>query len=255
MGCGARNLWAQSLESFDVSRPAVHRPSSVVRPASPLAAVTITRQPNDGQYDGAEPMLPAQAADARRKAEEEEFDRVYLSLHRQLTRYARFRTGTKQDAEDVLQKVWQKAHLEKTIALCGGELPRIAAYLRKMIYNQVIEDAKHERSVKARAKRYWRSLKTSVSERESPDRHALERDIDWHFANEISKLPARCREAFILVAVLHKTYKEAAKELGIDVTTVAVHLRTAKRLLKLGLAAVGYYAPPELEDEGKEQSL
>ena len=219
------------------------------------AAVTITRPHNDDQNDGAEPMLPAEEGGARHRAEEEEFDRVYLSLHRELMTYARFKTDTKQDAEDVLQKVWLKAHLEKTIALCGGELPRIAAYVRKMIYNQAIEDAKHERSVKDRAKRYWHSRKTSVREREGPYQDTLERDIDWHLVKEVRRLPARCGEAFVLTHFLHKTYQEAAKELGVDVTTVATHLRTAKRLLKLGLAAVGYYALPELEGDGKEDAI
>jgi RNA polymerase sigma-70 factor (ECF subfamily) len=214
--------------------------------------------PNDSllaqRDNGAELIPSAEDAYALYQAAEKEFNRVYKSLHRELAMYARFKCETKEAAEDVAQTVWMKAHQQRAIARCGGDLRRIAAYLREAVRHQAIDDAVHERSLFERAAAWGRSRLTRVREPEAPYRHALGRDIDAKLEKAIRKLPRRCGEVLIQVRYFDKSYEEVAEELGISVTTVAAHMRTATVRLKNDLAAVGYYDLPDVKGEGKEHT-
>lgn len=221
--------------------------------------MTSTRPPNDSlglpdpeppNEHGAELIPSAQDAYALHEAEEKEFDRVYLSLHRELGTYARFKCETREDAEDVMQTVWLKAHQQKVIALCRGNLERTAAYLREMVRNQAVDHAVHERSLLERAINFGRSLRTRAREPEQPYQHALACDIDAKLAKAMRKLPPRCADVLFLVRYCNKSYQQVAEELGISVTTVGPHLRTAKARLKNDLA--DYYSLPD--GEGKERA-
>jgi RNA polymerase sigma factor (sigma-70 family) len=215
--------------------------------------------PNDSllaqRDNGAELIPSAEDAYALHQAAEKEFNRVYKSLHRELAAYARFKCDTKEAAEDVAQTVWLNAWRQNSIARCGFDLQRIAAYLREAVRHQAIDDAIHERSLLERAVNYGRLLLARARESKAPDQHALARDLDAKLATEIRKLPRRCAEVLIQVRYFDKSYEEVAEELGISATTVAAHMRTATLRLKNGLAAVGYYVLPDVKGEGKEHTL
>jgi RNA polymerase sigma-70 factor (ECF subfamily) len=210
-------------------------------------------EPEPPSENGASELeMSAEEAYARAQAIDRAVADIYKSLDRELMAFARSRVETQADAEDLVQNVWLRALKRNAIAECGGDPKRIAAYLREAMRNAATDERRHTRSVQEKLKGYALSLLTRTTEAEAPDEHTISGEIDELLEQAIRKLPSRCREVFILVRRFDMSYAEVAKELDMDATTVAPHMRRAKLLLSRKFAALGYHVVPDAKGEGKE---
>ena len=141
-----------------------------------------------------------------------------------LRRYAVSLVGNAAVADDLVQDCIERA-LRQSSQL--RELPRIAGWLRRILYNLHIDELRRtrirgkERDVDELADH----LELSVP---APERDAV-RDI----SKAMSHLSAEHREILLLVSVEELNYREIAEELGIPQGTVMSRLARARDQLRV----------------------
>ena len=219
------------------------------RPTEPPSAARSRLEPPS--VDG---VPSVEEAYAREEARRKEFEQLVTPHSRWLLPYASYCLNVMADAEDAMQDVMLRAWMNDVVALCDRDPERIEAYLLEAMHNRVVDQHRQSSRVREGLVGYARSLLTETREPEAPDQYALTSDIWSHLARAIRKLPARCREAFILVRVLHKKYSVVARVLHVDVKTVDAQVTKGTALVRQELAAVGYYIRRQARGDKKEHT-
>lgn len=131
-------------------------------------------------------------------------------------------TGTRNDAEDILQEsfiiAFQKLHQLKEEHLFGG-------WLRKIVVSECIRFAKKHF--------YWSDWDEKYAE------ELADGGTDWFTSipfdvlqQEIKALPDGCRQIFNLYVLEDYAHREIAEQLGISESTSKTQYQRAKQLLK-----------------------
>jgi RNA polymerase sigma-70 factor, ECF subfamily len=145
------------------------------------------------------------------------YDRIYRTAYRI--------TGAREDAEDVAQDVCVK--LASAIRTFRGEA-RFATFLHRMTFNAAID------LLRGRAPTDGDDGMAELPDaRPTPEGNALNADL-WR---SVRRLPARQRDAVILIYAEDMSHKEAAEVLDCSEATVSWHLHEARKALKLSLQA------------------
>jgi len=140
-------------------------------------------------------------------------------------------TGSHEDALDVAQEVFLKAH-----AKLGSWTPRapFAAWLIRLAVNHAIDYRRRNKRREARAERFETSANTQAPSSEA-DAGALYGEVDARVRKAMDVLSPAQRTAFVLRHYEGMAMAEIAPVLGCSVGSVKVHLFRAVRRLRAEL--------------------
>jgi RNA polymerase sigma-70 factor, ECF subfamily len=133
--------------------------------------------------------------------------------------------------QDVLCWVWQ--HRETWVVDTS-----LKTYLFGAVRNRALNHTRRERIAER-----WERM--AVADRlarpemlcaEPADARVVEDDFTRALRSTVERLPARCREAYLLRWSHHLSYKEVAAQMGTSVKTVEIQIAKALKLLRQGLA-------------------
>lgn len=194
-------------------------------PSTPASDPTVGQPPASGGPADQELLARAQQGDTQA------FLDLYERHRRAVYRVAHGLTHDIEDAMDVVQETFIKAH--KSI----GRFERragIGTWLCQIAVHQAIDLC---RKRKVRQSEPLDGVGREVAGRErSPDSHARERELSEAVGKALMKLSDKHRTVFVLHVVKGMPYKEIAETLGCSVGTVMSRLFYARRHLQ-GLLA------------------
>jgi len=153
----------------------------------------------------------------------EEFRRLFQSSGPSLLAQAYLLTGDRQESQDLVQETFLRAwrHWERVSTLDNPH-----AWLRRVLYNLSLN--------------HWRNLRTrrsrdllTLTDGASPSSGAERLDV----SKALQSLPAKQRQALVLVAIVGMTTAEVAKEMGAKEGTVRVWVSRGRQAMA---AALGF---------------
>lgn len=165
-------------------------------------------------------------------------DTLY-GVHRdELLRFLLARTGTREDAEDLLQDLWIRARQQAGAPVANGR-----AYLYRMAQNLVI-DRLRERQRRGRRERSWQDGRTTggcdaaepVDPARPADEQLIEREEVALLASALATLPDGAGRVFELHKLKGLSHAQVAAALGISKSGVEKHMAVAMKYLRRALA-------------------
>ena len=162
--------------------------------------------------------------------EEQLFKSLFHNNYELLCSYALKFVSDRDIAEDITQSffitIWEK----KNFALTNDNfLP----YAYRSIKNACINHYKHSE---------WQEGFLESVNKEWMEQLQENDDDEFCYSHQVqsalSKLPPKCKEAFILKSINELKYKEIADIMGISVNTVKYHLTEAFRLMREELKSI-----------------
>lgn len=161
---------------------------------------------------------------------EQRFSRLHTRLFPKLVSFLSSRVPS-QEAEEIAQEALLKVYQQLQLALTDTEKwpdEHLSALAFTVAKNLVISRARH---LKVR----WQYLEQQRDDMatEPPataEQSVINEDMNQHLLTAINRLPAICRNVFILRKIHNKSYKDIADELNISVKTVENHLAKGMRL-------------------------
>jgi RNA polymerase sigma factor (sigma-70 family) len=135
-----------------------------------------------------------------------------------------------QDAEDVFQAAFL---LLARRAAAVRRCPSLAAWLHGVAYRMA------KNAQRAAARRHRHEGRVEPARTRSPEWEAAWREVQTVLDDEVERLPAFCREPFVLCCLEHHGCAEVARRLGVKEGTVWSRLDTAKKRLRRRLAQRG----------------
>jgi RNA polymerase sigma-70 factor (ECF subfamily) len=149
--------------------------------------------------------------------------------HAALVRFLSVRTGSIEDAEEIVQEAFAKM-----LALDRpGTISFLASYVWRVAVNLAI-DRRRQRTIQ---ERYMRSLLPVETREASAESTVESRERLTIVERAIGNLPARCLEAFILHVLNGLTFDEVGREMGISGRMAQKHLARALEYLQSCLDA------------------
>jgi RNA polymerase sigma factor (sigma-70 family) len=176
-----------------------------------------------------QPGLPDDSADASglKPEQSEALAEISRNHHAALVRFLSVRTGSLEDAEEIVQEAFAKM-----LALDRpGTISFLASYVWRVAVNLAI-DRRRQRTLHDR---YTRD-RPQVEMREASAESTVEaRERLAIVERAIGNLPARCLEAFILHVLNGLTFDEVGREMGISGRMAQKHLARALEYLQFCL--------------------
>ncbi|MCC6133461.1 MAG: sigma-70 family RNA polymerase sigma factor [Acidobacteria bacterium] len=170
-----------------------------------------------------------------------DFDEGPLPFARHLLSAALRLTGSRQDAEDLVQDTYLKA-----FAHYGGfeEGTNLRAWLFRILKNTFINSYRRQRLV---SEKLGTPVAVSASDTqgpiledpETPEAVLLEKSLDAGIAQALRSLPEEFRAVVELSDLYDLSYREISKTLGIPLGTVMSRLYRGRRLLEPALLEYG----------------
>lgn len=156
------------------------------------------------------------------------FERTFKEHFKGLHAYACTILRDEDDAEEVVQnvfyKLWEKKERLK-------ELDSVAAYLYRAVYNECMNDVRHQK-VRKEHKQHVEHTGSHVQEHDNAGRRELEEKL----ADALQALPEQCRTIFQLSRFEELKYREIADKLGLSVKTVENQMGKALKIMRVRLA-------------------
>jgi len=152
------------------------------------------------------------------------FEQVYKTYYKPLVTEAYLLLQNDQEAEDQVQalfiEIWDKKLYRNVHA-------SLRCYLHRAIHNRCLNVLDKQKTRDKRFEQYSRTVEDRVSGNmaEMNERRRMLQTL-------LGELSTQRLEAFSLVYLEDKKYKEAAEEMGITVNSVKTHLRLALKTLQ-----------------------
>lgn len=164
------------------------------------------------------------------KADEPEFDRVYLEHYAALHHYAYTLLEDSAHADEMVQDVFLKI-LERNEPVSIHT--SLKAYLYRSVHNECMNYFKHQK-----VKQKYRQR--NMHETDNHTDHALNklqyREFEQRLLKAINELPEQCRIIFQMSRFDELKYAEIATQLGISIKTVDNQMVKALKRLRQQLA-------------------
>lgn len=152
-------------------------------------------------------------------------------LHRaELLRLLCARTGDAGEAEDILQDLWLKAHMQPAAKVGNGK-----AYLYRMAQNLMIDRLRERNRRMFRDYQWATDLALTGGWQRSAEDTAYERDETDRLFRAIEWLPQKARATFRLHKLEGLSHAEIATRLGISRSGVEKHIAVAMKYLRRAL--------------------
>ncbi len=156
------------------------------------------------------------------------YTELYARYSGVLYAHALRRLNDREEAKDIVHELFTYLWLNKDSIQIHGQF---SGYLYTSVRNRVIKAIAHKavalRYVNVEVSHKHGSLSSDFLIRENQLKHLIER--------EVSALPPRMREVFILSREAHLTHKEIANQLNISELTVKKQMSNALRVLRTRL--------------------
>jgi RNA polymerase sigma factor (sigma-70 family) len=154
------------------------------------------------------------------------FEREVLPLEAALMQFLQHNWRNKSDISDLRQDIYVRVYEAALQNL--PEAPR--AFLFTTARNLLIQRVRREQVVPFEAMADVEALGTAI-DAPGPERTVMARDELRRLQRALDKLPARCRQTFILQKIDGLSRAEIAVRMGISEKTVMTHLRDAGKQL------------------------
>ena len=163
---------------------------------------------------------------AVREGKESAFARLYDEHHQPLFRFAYRLTGSRSDAEDIVQECFL-ALLGRDCAFDGNRAS-LRTYLLGVVRNQALKRFRRREDAAAEPE--------SLPDLRSPETVALRAEVEGSVARAVLRLPDTQREVLILAHYEQLPLAEIAGVVGIEVGAVKSRLQRARGALREMLA-------------------
>jgi RNA polymerase sigma-70 factor, ECF subfamily len=184
-------------------------------------------------------------ADARRLAQEARdrvrFEEEALELSDQVYRVARRLTGSREEAEDLVQQAYERAFRSWRQYTPGTNL---RAWLLRILTNLNIDRGRRQQrtpqttSIDNEAGDYflYNKLESQVPDENPDEERVLEKLSQDSIVDALAEVPHDFRDVIVLVDIGEFSYADAAQILDIPIGTVMSRLHRGRRILKKNLA-------------------
>jgi RNA polymerase sigma-70 factor, ECF subfamily len=184
-------------------------------------------------------------ADTRRLAEEARsrvrFEEEALDLSDQVYRVARRLTGSREEAEDLVQQTYERAFRSWRQYTPGTNL---RAWLLRILTNLNIDRGRRQQrspqttTLDTEAGDYflYNKLESQVPGENPDEDRVLERLSQDSIVESLADVPHDFRDVIVLVDIGEFSYADAAQILDIPIGTVMSRLHRGRRILKKNLA-------------------
>jgi RNA polymerase sigma-70 factor (ECF subfamily) len=184
-------------------------------------------------------------ADARRLAQEARdrvrFEEEALELSDQVYRVARRLTGSREEAEDLVQQAYERAFRSWRQYTPGTNL---RAWLLRILTNLNIDRGRRQQrapqttSLDNEAGDYflYNKLESQVPDENPDEERVLEKLSQDSIVDALAEVPHDFRDVIVLVDIGEFSYADAAQILDIPIGTVMSRLHRGRRILKKNLA-------------------
>jgi RNA polymerase sigma-70 factor, ECF subfamily len=184
-------------------------------------------------------------AETRRLAEEARarvrFEEEALELSDQVYRVARRLTGSREEAEDLVQQTFERAFRSWRQYTPGTNL---RAWLLRILTNLNIDRGRRQQrspqttSLDSEAGDYflYNKLEAQVAEENPDEERVLERLSQDSIVEALADVPHDFRDTVVLVDIGEFSYADAAQILDVPIGTVMSRLHRGRRILKKNLA-------------------
>jgi RNA polymerase sigma-70 factor (ECF subfamily) len=183
------------------------------------------------------------AADTRRLAEEARarvrFEEEALELSDQVYRVARRFTGSREEAEDLVQQTYERAFRSWRQYTPGTNL---RAWLLRILTNLNIDRGRRQQrapqttSLDTEAGDYFLYNTLEAQGENTDEERVLERLSQDSIVDALAEVPHDFRDVLVLVDIGDFSYADAAQILDIPMGTVMSRLHRGRRILKKNLA-------------------
>lgn len=168
------------------------------------------------------------------------FRRIYEACHRKVYTLAYRYTNDSEEALDLSQEIFLRIHTK--IAGFRGECA-LETWVYRVATNTIISALRKSRP----HEQLTEKIETHPDTAPLPEVYLEDRETEQRVKQAIAELPESLRLAFVLVAVEHRPYTEAADILGLRVKAVRMRVSRARKTLRSSLQ-------PYL-DEGKDHDM
>lgn len=165
------------------------------------------------------------------KGEKAAFDEIYKRHSEFLFQYAYKRVGSWDDVSDLVQDLFMKLWVKRDSIIIKGSL---ISYLTFSLRNIII-DRYHHNIIKNNHSDFIKLENECNSTQQQIDYNDLQKFLNL----QISKLPEKMQEIFVLRKIQHLTIDEVADKLNLSKQTIKNQLNTALSRLKLSFE--GYF--------------
>ena len=184
-------------------------------------------------------------ADTRRLAQEARdrvrFEEEALELSDQVYRVARRLTGSREEAEDLVQQTYERAFRSWRQYTPGTNL---RAWLLRILTNLNIDRGRRQQrtpqttSIDNEAGDYflYNKLESQMPDENPDEERVLERLSQDSIVDALAEVPHDFRDVIVLVDIGEFSYADAAQILDIPIGTVMSRLHRGRRILKKNLA-------------------
>ena len=184
-------------------------------------------------------------AATRRLAEEARarvrFEEEALELSDQVYRVARRLTGSREEAEDLVQQAYERAFRSWRQYTPGTNL---RAWLLRILTNLNIDRGRRQQrspqttTMDTEAGDYflYNQLESQVADENPDEERVLERLSQDSIVDALAEVPHDFRDVIVLVDIGEFSYADAAQILDIPIGTVMSRLHRGRRILKKNLA-------------------
>jgi len=152
------------------------------------------------------------------------FERLFKRYYKLLCLQAYYILDDELESEDVVQllfsEIWEKQ-------LFNNINTSLKAYLQTAVRNRCLKMLEKKKTEQKRIDNYLYS-QGNIEEVD----HAFEQESEININTVLRELPRQRQQAFKLVYIEEKKYKETAAEMGISVNSVKSHLRLAVKELR-----------------------
>lgn len=154
---------------------------------------------------------------------------------------ARWLTGNRTDAEDVLQEACIRAFRAMSSIRDANPRAWLLAIVRNTAFTWIAKNRPKVMVTTDDEGTFERAGLEMVGSQVSPETTLIEKADSEHLHNAIAALPIAYREVLVLREIEELTYQEIAKVLSIPIGTVMSRLARARNLLiqRIGMAGTG----------------
>ncbi len=168
----------------------------------------------------------------REEGDREAFEQLFRSYYKRLHGFAYSYVRSKECAEDIIQTVFLRIWTNRESFDPPG---KVKNYLFSAIKNEAINDLKHQK-VKFDAEQEITELFINLKNRTYDDANPEVENLKKAIQQEIDRLPARCREIYLLNRRSGLTYTEISEHLDISINTVGTQMGRALKVLRENLS-------------------
>ncbi|QEC43176.1 RNA polymerase sigma factor [Pseudobacter ginsenosidimutans] len=154
------------------------------------------------------------------------YELLYKKYYKLLSAEAYLILEDAMEAEDQVQTLFVELWQRQLFNAINGS---VKAYLQRATHNRCLKVIRKRKSVSRHFGKYLYVV-NATPETTTVEKEEADRDFNMH--SLLNELPLQRSEAFHLVYIENKKYKEAADHMGISINSVKTHLKLAVRSLR-----------------------